>query len=653
MKKACGYCRVSTEDQQKEGTSLESQRAVIEKECQHKGFELVEIYEDAVSGSSLNRPALNQLRRDAAAKRFDTVLYTKVDRLSRKAGDIYYLYDELLDKWKIDVICIDNPAATAIGPMGKAMLGIMAVFAELDRANIRERTAQGRRSRWAKGETAIGELPFGYRLEKIGGSKIGKIVVEPEQADLYHRIVSDYLEKRMTVTQIADQLSLEGIPTPSKWKGRKSRNKTGRWDHTTVSKMLKREAYTGQAVYAKSAYEWRDHPEKGRVVRKTTTEKPQAEHITLTLPPMISIDRWNAIQARLKDNTLKPVRKYPEHENHFLLRDLSYCGICGSKVNVSVHKVHGKTYLDYICYYRKCSTRELERSGREKKCELDYVPADEADRQFWNQITYLLTSPSDSLKAFLKNTNLDELKQKMTNLENSEKQLKSKLEIGFNYLSDITDNDERQIYLDQHSKTKELWAAVKSELAAVKVEHDAIVNKAQRLTDLEAMFKEKRIHFMHEIIARLDALPFSEKRKIVEAIVGHDKGGKVKIGYVTPNDFLTDEMMGGMTLDDIGKLTDDEANSLTDSDLFGLTEEERFEPLIDQARPIKTFKIEGDFVIDAAVIETIIKNLQGKIEGGGGSDDSSEGGSDDDSTMGNSVDRVTQRRVFSNPPAFH
>ena len=79
MMKVAIYTRVSTEDQAKEGYSLEVQREYLEAFANRDGYEIFKVYcDDGISAYSTRRPALQQLLVDAKPKRFELVLVHKI-----------------------------------------------------------------------------------------------------------------------------------------------------------------------------------------------------------------------------------------------------------------------------------------------------------------------------------------------------------------------------------------------------------------------------------------------------------------------------------------------------------------------------------------------------------------------------------------------
>ncbi|MEE4211686.1 MAG: recombinase family protein [Parvularcula sp.] len=138
-KRAAIYLRVSTD-----GQTTANQREALNVIAAREGWSIVQVYEDhGVSGARArsDRPALNQLHKDAVAREFDIVLAWSVDRLGRSVQDLVGLLAEL-HALKIDLVLPQQGLDTTT-PGGKAMFQMMGVFAEFERAMIQERVKAG------------------------------------------------------------------------------------------------------------------------------------------------------------------------------------------------------------------------------------------------------------------------------------------------------------------------------------------------------------------------------------------------------------------------------------------------------------------------------------------------------------------------------
>ena len=138
-----GYVRVSTENQL-ENYSIEEQTMRIRSYCQAKGWHLIKIYTDGgYSGGNINRPALQQMLTDMKRGTVDAIIVYKLDRLSRSQKDTLTLIEDHMLSAGVDFISINENFDTS-SPFGRAMIGILSVFAQLEKDQITERFTMGR-----------------------------------------------------------------------------------------------------------------------------------------------------------------------------------------------------------------------------------------------------------------------------------------------------------------------------------------------------------------------------------------------------------------------------------------------------------------------------------------------------------------------------
>lgn len=148
----CGYARVSTKYQEKEGNSLDAQ----EEQLKAAGARI--IYKETYTGTLVERPQFNELKH--ALEAGDTIMVTKLDRLARSASAGIDLIDELLSHGiKVHVL---NMGLMDNTPTGKLIRNILLAFAEFERDMIVERTQEGRRI-----SGHYGGRPKKYKKEQI------------------------------------------------------------------------------------------------------------------------------------------------------------------------------------------------------------------------------------------------------------------------------------------------------------------------------------------------------------------------------------------------------------------------------------------------------------------------------------------------------
>ena len=170
--KAGLYARVST-DSQLEGYSIDAQKEFLISYAKSKDYTEFEFYIDGgYSGKDLNRPAIQRLIEDCKNHKIDAVFVFKLDRISRSQRDTLYLIEEVFNKYDVSFISMRENFDTS-SPFGKAMIGVLSVFAQLERETILERTRIGLKKRaeaglWRGG----GKIPFPYRYDRNTGTLV-------------------------------------------------------------------------------------------------------------------------------------------------------------------------------------------------------------------------------------------------------------------------------------------------------------------------------------------------------------------------------------------------------------------------------------------------------------------------------------------------
>ena len=204
IKKVALYVRVSTDAQAEEGHSINAQSEKLTAFCKMKGFENYELFIDGgFSGSNLNRPEMQRLIKEIGKKNISHVVVFKLDRLSRSQKDTLNLIEDVLLPNETDFVSLHENFDTST-PYGRAMIGIISAFAQLERENIFLRTRMGMVERvkdgyWMGG----GQIPFGYDYDKEQG-----ILVPNADAEKVRKMYELYL-KGYSASKIAIMLDLK------------------------------------------------------------------------------------------------------------------------------------------------------------------------------------------------------------------------------------------------------------------------------------------------------------------------------------------------------------------------------------------------------------------------------------------------------------
>lgn len=301
IKGAC-YVRVST-DNQLENYSIEEQIDRLKAYCKAKDITIVKFYTDGgYSGGNMDRPALQQMLSDIKAKIIDAVIVYKLDRLSRSQKDTLMLIEDNFLANSVEFISVNENFDTST-PFGRAMIGILSVFAQLEKDQITERFTMGRIGRAKSGYFHGGAYaPTGY--DYVDGNLI----------------VNEY--EALQVRELFDRFS-NGYSVHNCWQymQKKYSTKYGAWkSETLVRNILRNEVYIGNVKFKGTVY--------------------QGKH-----EPIIPLDLFAEVQNIFKTSRrdMSTFKRSP-YKASTLLSSLVYCDKCGAKF----HAEHG----NYSCYSR-------------------------------------------------------------------------------------------------------------------------------------------------------------------------------------------------------------------------------------------------------------------------------------------------------------
>jgi site-specific DNA recombinase len=218
-----GYCRVSTAAQAERGVSLDEQRERIRQYARAHGYALVDFETDAgASGKSLARNAFQRALRRLQRGEADGLVAVKLDRFSRSIRDVVELVGRAdRQGWSLHSLGEKLDTSSAIGRFAVHLFGALA---ELERAQIGERTRSALDELCRQGRRVSGKPPFGYAFRD------GRIVEEPGE----QRILARILELR------GDGLGAKAIARALNETGSRNPRTTASWSHGTIGHVLKR-----------------------------------------------------------------------------------------------------------------------------------------------------------------------------------------------------------------------------------------------------------------------------------------------------------------------------------------------------------------------------------------------------------------------------
>ena len=314
-KKKCGlYMRVSTEDQAREGFSLPEQKERLESFCKFKGYEIIDYYQDAgISAKTGNhRPEFERLKDDIKAKRINTIVALKLDRITRSI----YNWENLmtfLDENDAYLDCVNDEINTT-SANGKMISRLLMSVSQNEIERTSERTKVG-----LAGAIKCGHIPhiapLGYKHEDK------KLVIDYATKDVIVRIFDLYYNG-YSYQKISNLFNEEKVLGKDNWRD------------STIQNILENEIYKGDFIHGK------------RTKNPTYYED--------VVEPIISKEMWADCQVQKKKNS----RSYQRTLTYLYLQKLK-CPKCnrilGGKATT---KKNGKTYFYYYCNDCKIQFKE-------------------------------------------------------------------------------------------------------------------------------------------------------------------------------------------------------------------------------------------------------------------------------------------------------
>ena len=346
------YVRVSTTSQVEEGYSIDEQKAKLSSYCDIKDWNVYKIYTDGgFSGANTDRPALEGLIKDAKKRKFDTVLVYKLDRLSRSQKDTLYLIEDIFIKNNIAFLSLQENFDTST-PFGKAMIGLLSVFAQLEREQIKERMQLGKIGRAKAGKSMMwAKTSYGYDYHR----ETGTITINPAQALAIKFIFESYLRGR-SITKLRDDLN-EKYP------------KHVPWSYRSVRTILDNPVYCGFNQFKGEIYPGNHEP----IITEEVYNKTKEE---LKIRQRTALENLNPRPFQAK----------------YMLSGIGQCGYCGAPLKILMGMVRkdGTRFIRYECHQRHPrKTKGVTVYNNNEKCDSGFYEKDDLESYVLTEISKL------------------------------------------------------------------------------------------------------------------------------------------------------------------------------------------------------------------------------------------------------------------------
>jgi DNA invertase Pin-like site-specific DNA recombinase len=210
-RRAVGYVRVSTDMQASEGMSLDAQRSAIESYCAMMGIKLVKLCQDVMSGGKDVRPGLADALRTLQGSA-DVLIVLKFDRLSRSIKHFCELYETYFKDGTKELVAI-RESIRLDSSLGRALVGILLVFAQMEREATGERTKEAI-GHIRKSGYHFGKVPYGKRKIPAPDNPRMKILVEDETEQRTIAQIKEWANEGVGISEMAARLNAKGVPPP-------------------------------------------------------------------------------------------------------------------------------------------------------------------------------------------------------------------------------------------------------------------------------------------------------------------------------------------------------------------------------------------------------------------------------------------------------
>ena len=467
-----------------------------------------EVYQDeGFTGANTDRPGLERLIADVKDGFVDALIVYQLDRISRDVRDFSNIY-ALLEEKHVMFISIKENIDTAT-PIGKAMMYVTMVFAQMERETIAARVTDNMIGLAKKGYWTGGNPPYGYVRERIlvDGKKHVTIVPDPEAARYVESIFDTFLENGYSLQGMETAFKRQGIRTPN-----------GAFFSTTqLHKILTmpfcapatkavRDFYTDQGCRVEGPEEeW--NGEHGVMIYGRSTQKnkkhqlqPRSEWVVCpgAHKPFLSEEKWLSAQEQFRKNTFEKTQKYDIP----LLKGTLRCAKCGGLMQVSRKKKKVGVTSHYYCLKRM-------RQGP-AACDMSAIKCDLLDQEVVAIFRRIKADPS-IVRKYAAAQAPEEPGADIPALTKKIAAQSAKIERLAASLAEA-ENSSAQKYIVAEIERQDLnLAALKRELELTKAE--------KRKADLKGKSLESKAQEIGNLVRAFDSLSAADRNGIVREVV--------------------------------------------------------------------------------------------------------------------------------------
>lgn len=428
------YPRVSGHEQE-DNYSIPEQIDRMKKYCESKDWMVYKIYTDSVySGSNLDRPGLQEMIRDCEKSKLDMVLVYKLDRLSRSQKDTMFLIEDVFEKNGVGFTSMTENFDTST-PHGKFIVGILAVFSQLERSRITERTMIGKDSRAKEGKW------HGSKWIPIGYDYTDGLLIPNEYEAMQVKEIADLFLKGTPVRTIERMVTEKGY-----------RHKHGEWEAKTIRRVLSNPVNIGMIKN-------RDKWYKG------------------IHDPILDQKTFDAIQKLMEERRDQYGAARP-HQS--LLGGILYCKNCGGRY--ARQSYNGVYY--YICYSR---SKKMKKMIKDPNCKNKNYRMEDLEAAILGEIKSLAVDP-DRIEQVRENRPVSDVSEKIKAI-NSEI---AKIDTQISKLMDLyaLGTIDLDVISDKVADLNAAKTALAKEVDSMNVPKKESVMTAEEIRDVASLMKD-------------------------------------------------------------------------------------------------------------------------------------------------------------------
>lgn len=336
--RVAAYCRVSTEEEEQQGSFEIQKEFYTSKINSTPEWQLAGIYaDDGISGvHTKKRDGFNQMIQDCKKHKIDLILTKSISRFARNTVDSIQ-YVRMLKQFGVTVIFEKENINTST-MNSEMLLTVLSAFAQAESESISQNISRGKRMGFSHGRFSF---PYAQMLGYRKGAD-GQPEIIPEQAELIRMIYTSYLHGDSLQT-IKDKVEAGGYKTV--------RGNTT-WSTQALLRILQNEKYCGDVLLQKT---FTDNVLTGGP-KKNTGQLPQY-YIENNHEGIVTKQMYREVQAEIARRNSKSCanqrkKKRGRYNSKYALSERLYCGECGSPYKRVTWNIHGRKEIVWRCVNR-------------------------------------------------------------------------------------------------------------------------------------------------------------------------------------------------------------------------------------------------------------------------------------------------------------